>query len=275
MRRQAHTPKILNYYEILKVSPLAPLNEIRASFKRLVLASHPDKNPGRRGWSERRIRELIEAFDVLGDAQRRAAFDRRRALLGTKASEAHKAQPFFYYKKDPESRALLVLHHFLGGRPASALQVLTDMEEKQGGDFLFRNLDRADYLDCLFLIAEHYLAKRRYLKAAERLQAFYYHEKCATFPRHYLGEVVRLLKDLYLRKIPRSGDAAQALLGLREASGLGLTSAEETMRLAKIAELHLTVGNREEARRVLDSAQRQFPLAEDLKKIRKTLQAVG
>lgn len=249
--------------------------EIRASFKRLVLASHPDKNPGRRGWSERRMRELIEAFDVLGDAQRRAAFDRRRALLGTKTSETTKAQPFFYHKQDPESRALLVLHHFLNGRPASALKVLPDMEEKYGSDFLFRNLDRADYLDCLFLIAEHYSAKRRYLEAAERLQAFYYHEKRATFPRHYLGEVVRLLKDLYLRKIPRSGDAAAALLGLREASGLGLTSAEETTRLAKIAELHLTEGNREEARRVLDRAQRQFPLAEDLKRIRKTLQAAG
>jgi tetratricopeptide (TPR) repeat protein len=251
------------------------MEEIRASFKRLVLASHPDKNPGRRRWSETRMRELIEAFDVLGDAQRRAAFDRRRALLGTQAEKADKAQPFFYYKKDPESRALLVLHQFLNGRPVPALKVLMDMEEQHGSDFLFTNLDRADYLDCLFLIAEHYLAKRRYLKAAERLQAFYYHEKRATFPRHYLGEVVRLLKDLYLRKIPRSGDDSAALLGLREAVGLGLTSAEEALRLAKIAELHLTAGNREEALRVLDSAQRQFPLAEDLKKIRKTLQAVG
>ena len=101
-----------DYYEVLGVSPDASLDEIRAVFKRQVLETHPDKNPERREWSERRIRELIAAYEIIGDSVRREEFDRQhRAWRRATGRVVRKEQPFFFRKRDPEARALLVLHH--------------------------------------------------------------------------------------------------------------------------------------------------------------------
>src|SRR5438093_8439889 len=192
----ASAPKI-DYYAILKVSPAATPEEIRASFKRLVLESHPDKNPKRREWSERRVRELIQAYEVLGNAQAREAFDRRRQETSSlrKGAVKTKVEPFFFRKTDPESKALLILHFLLNRCPRNAVNVLSEMEALCGEGFLHNNLDTADYLDCLFLLSEFHMARRDYNKAAEKLRAFYLHERETRFPRHYTEEVIRRLKD--------------------------------------------------------------------------------
>ncbi len=275
-----------DHYAVLKVLPQASMKEIRGAFKRLVLEAHPDKNPGRREWSERRIRELIAAFDVLGNEESRAAFDIRRQARAADARNgasgapprkkaAPAAEPFYFRKKDPESRALLILHYLLHRKARPAVLVLREMEDRLGGDFLRTYLDRDDYLDCLFLLAEFYTTKRDYLKAAEHLHRFYSHERLSKFPRHYIDEVVRLLKDLYLRKIPRSAGAEIALEGLREAGEMRLTRAEEGLRLRKMAEIYFRTGDMKEARRAIDRAEKLFPLSKDMERIRKRIDAAG
>lgn len=267
----ASTPPQLDYYAVLKVAPEATFEQIRASFKRLVLESHPDKNPKRREWSERRVRELIQAFEVLGNAQAREAFDRRRQAVSRKNSAKKQEEPFFFRKKDPGSKALLILHFLLNRRPRNALNVLQEMESLCGDEFLHKNLDREDYLDCLFLLSEFHMARRDYSKAAERLRAFYLHEKEARFPRHYTDEVIRRLKDLYLRKLPRAEEPEAALQGLEEAKGLGLTRAEEFLRLKKMAEMLLSLGRIKEAGRVASHAARLYPLSKEIEKIRASI----
>ncbi|HVR72907.1 MAG TPA: J domain-containing protein [Planctomycetota bacterium] len=268
-----------DYYSVLGVTPRATPEEIRASFKRLVLEAHPDKNPGRRDWSERRVRELIAAFDVLGATESRADFDRERERWATAPRRGGRAtasvEPFFFRKSDPESRALLILHYLLHKKPRAALRVLKEMEARCGKDFLCRHLDREDYLDVLFLIGEFHTKGRDYLKAAERLETFYDHEKEARFPRHYFSEVIRLLKDLYLRKIPRSCGGETALRGLRIVERMHLTPAEECLRLTKMAEILRDAGRFREAGQVVDRACTIFPLSKSLEKIRKSIERAG
>lgn len=249
-RTQPFVP--LNHYEILGVPATATTQQIREQFKRLILEAHPDKNPDRPEWSEKRVRELIDAFDVLGDQEKRADLDR---VLGVaRRAEKRHDEPFFYRKKDPQARAMLILHHLLNKRPEVATALLTEMEGRLGSGFLAENLDRPDYLDCLFLLAEHYSETREYRTAARKFALLYACDKDSRFPRHYLSEVERRLKDLYLKKLPRVAETEEALDGLRAAKDFGLSKSEEVGRLRRLAEILSRLGRYTEARRELRRA---------------------
>ena len=64
-----------DYYEILEVSKTASDDEIKKSFRRLAMQYHPDRNPGNKE-AETKFKEINEAYEVLKDEQKRAAYDR-------------------------------------------------------------------------------------------------------------------------------------------------------------------------------------------------------
>src|SRR5436305_14399658 len=64
-----------DYYEVLSVSRTATEDEIKRSYRKLAVKFHPDKNPDD-SHAEEKFKELGEAYDVLMDADKRAAYDR-------------------------------------------------------------------------------------------------------------------------------------------------------------------------------------------------------
>ncbi|MFN6962909.1 MAG: molecular chaperone DnaJ [Pyrinomonadaceae bacterium] len=64
-----------DYYEVLGVSRTATDVEIKSAYRKLAVQFHPDKNPGD-SEAEERFKECAEAYAVLSDAQKRAAYDR-------------------------------------------------------------------------------------------------------------------------------------------------------------------------------------------------------
>lgn len=64
-----------DYYEILEVSKTAGNDEIKKSFRKLAMQYHPDRNPGNKE-AETKFKEINEAYEVLKDEQKRAAYDR-------------------------------------------------------------------------------------------------------------------------------------------------------------------------------------------------------
>lgn len=63
----------MNPYAVLGVEPSASDAEVRRAYLALARRFHPDANPA----GEDRMREVNEAWAILGDRDRRAAFDRR------------------------------------------------------------------------------------------------------------------------------------------------------------------------------------------------------
>jgi molecular chaperone DnaJ len=65
-----------DYYEVLAVSKTASAEEIKSSYRKAALKWHPDRNPHDKKGAEERFREATEAYSVLTDPQKRAAYDR-------------------------------------------------------------------------------------------------------------------------------------------------------------------------------------------------------
>ena len=64
-----------NPYEVLGVARDASDADIKRAYHKLVLKYHPDKNPGDKS-AEEKFKEVNNAFDILKDPQKRAAYDR-------------------------------------------------------------------------------------------------------------------------------------------------------------------------------------------------------
>ena len=63
------------YYEILEVERTANDGELKSAFRKAAMQHHPDRNPGDPE-AEKRFKECNEAYSILSDPQKRAAYDR-------------------------------------------------------------------------------------------------------------------------------------------------------------------------------------------------------
>jgi len=64
-----------DYYDILGVKKGASADELKSAYRKLAVQYHPDKNPGNQE-SAKKFQEISEAYNVLKDEQKRAAYDR-------------------------------------------------------------------------------------------------------------------------------------------------------------------------------------------------------
>ncbi len=65
----------LDYYAVLMVERGASADELKKAYRKLAMQYHPDRNPGD-AKAEQKFKELNEAYDILKDEQKRAAYDR-------------------------------------------------------------------------------------------------------------------------------------------------------------------------------------------------------
>jgi molecular chaperone DnaJ len=63
-----------DYYEVVGVQKNATQDEIKKAYRKLAIQYHPDKNPGDKA-AEEKFKEATEAYEVLGDAQKRQTYD--------------------------------------------------------------------------------------------------------------------------------------------------------------------------------------------------------
>src|SRR5919204_132606 len=81
-----------DYYETLGVAKAATPEDLKKAYRKLAMQCHPDRNPGDKK-AEQRFKDISEAYDILKDDQKRAAYDRfgHRAFENGHGGGAHAA----------------------------------------------------------------------------------------------------------------------------------------------------------------------------------------
>jgi len=64
-----------DYYQILGVPRSATDEEIKKAYRKLGMQYHPDRNPGKEEWANKKFKEINEAYGALGDPQKRKQYD--------------------------------------------------------------------------------------------------------------------------------------------------------------------------------------------------------
>lgn len=116
-----------DYYQILKLPPDAPPQQIKKAYIKLIKQVHPDKNP-KDPASVERAKSINAAYAVLKDEQKRRRYDRTRERrgkpdgarpdeddAGTRPVYSH-LHTMMLFKKNPQALKSVALHAFNGGR---------------------------------------------------------------------------------------------------------------------------------------------------------------
>ena len=64
-----------NYYEIFKLYPPIDMNQLQDTYKQLIFENHPDRNPHRQDWAIDKTMEIVEAYNVLCDPEKREIYN--------------------------------------------------------------------------------------------------------------------------------------------------------------------------------------------------------
>ncbi|MCL2721525.1 MAG: J domain-containing protein [Treponema sp.] len=150
-----------NHYDLLGVKPGASTIEIKKAFRKKAKQLHPDIA----GTDDAEaMRKLIKAYEALSNFEKRFEYD--------KIHSVHTEKTFFDYRtwlneqEDPVSKAKLVFYELLKLNEDRAIELW-----RQNGGLGFpmeKYLNRADWMDCYFFLAEE-LDKRDFCFEAFKL----------------------------------------------------------------------------------------------------------
>jgi curved DNA-binding protein CbpA len=187
-----------NYYSLLGVEKNASHEEIKKAFRERAKVLHPDI-AGKT--AEGAMRKLLSAYEALSNQERRFEYD--RAL--TRFANQFDYPTFLRERKtDPVRQAKLLFYLLL--RPGNQQFDPVEVWEENGGlDFpLEKYLEREDWMDCSFLLAEELDNRERVFEAYSLMFKITREEKQKPYFKHFMEDVEIFYRKLD-KKLRRSG----------------------------------------------------------------------
>jgi len=241
-----------NYYELLEVAESASTQEIKKAFRERAKKLHPDIS-GKSGGEE--MRKLLAAYKTLTDRNRRFEYDRAYARFAEKYRFDYRT--FLRERTDPESRSKLIFFELLHMEEDAALAIW----EAQGGlDFpLEKYMDREDWMDCSFILAEELSARNRHYEAFMLLVRVIKEERRQPYFKHFMEEVEKFLKELVRLHLRPALDDETYLECMGELVNLGFSPRYEAGIFRSIAETLFRLGEYDSAGIALKEALKRNP----------------
>ncbi|TVQ38393.1 MAG: J domain-containing protein [Spirochaetaceae bacterium] len=228
-----------SYYDLLQVEISCSPEELRTAFRRRAKELHPDVTSAAE--SVETMRLLIQAYRTLSDPILREDYDRRHGV--------HLGAVRFDYREflrercdDLTSQARLIFFDLLHNSAEQALELYGQLGAGNG----FRlqdHLDREDFMDCAYLLAEEYERRGELNKAYDLLVDIVRFERERPYFRHFFEEVTARLRSIVCFRMPAILETDQVIRRLDELVDLHFTRKDTAFFLKKAAELHLENDN--------------------------------
>jgi len=254
-----------NYYELLEIDRNASTEEIKKAFRELAKRLHPDI-AGENGAAE--MRKLLAAYQTLSDRNRRFEYDRAYDRFAGKYRFDYRT--FLRERKDdPESQAKLVFFELLHLEEEEALSI---WQEWGGLEFpLEEYLDREDWMDCAYILAEELEKRGIYYEAFVLLVNLVREERRRPYFRHFMGEVESFLHRVVRLRLRSAVEGETYVECLEAMLGLGFSPRDEARWLRSIAETLVVLGELGGAEKAFREALKRDSSLPSTKKLRKKL----
>lgn len=118
---------VKDYYEILEVHPKASEEIIRKAYLTLAKKYHPDANKGNENWATQKMKDLNEAFEVLGNLDKRREYDRNYFGSVTSQSNSSKRNESTNSSKTSQSNEAQSIY---GGLVVLCQQIIDELTQK-------------------------------------------------------------------------------------------------------------------------------------------------
>ena len=228
-----------NFYELLEVSQTASTQEIKKAFRERAKQLHPDITGSK---SAEEMRKLLAAYETLIDRNRRFEYDRAYTRFTGKypGKQGFDYRAFLRERKDdPESQAKLIFFELLHLEENEAISIW----QSQGGlEYpMERYLDREDWMDCTFILAEELAKRERYYEAFVLLISLVREERRRPYFKHFMEEVEKFIKEIVRLHLRSAVDTETYLDCLEALLGLGFPPKDEARWARSIAQARRTL----------------------------------
>ncbi|MDR3336182.1 MAG: DnaJ domain-containing protein [Treponema sp.] len=252
-----------DYYSLLGIPNTASPHDIKRAFREKAKRLHPDI-AGTAG--SEAMRKLLIAYEALSNRERRGEYDRAYSRFVKGGSFNYRS----FLMEDPgdlERRAKLVFFDLLHLEEESAL----DTWRIHGGlaFAMEKYLDREDWMDCTFILAEELQKRECYYEAFMLLSGIIREERRRPYFRHYIVEVENALKELVRLRLKSAVDGETYVECMEILLGLGFSTREEARWMRSMAETLIRLGEMKDAETVFREALKRDPALPNVAQLRR------
>ena len=237
-----------NYYELLGVEREAGASEIKKAFREKAKRLHPDI-AGKS--AEEEMRKLLIAYKALSNEERRFEYDRAYSRFVKKQGFNYRTW-LSQQEDDPVCQAKLVFFELLHLEEDDAIVLW-----RRNGGINFpmeQYLDREDWMDCSFILAEE-LDKRRFSYEAFRLLVpVIREERRQPYFRHFTPEIEKLIREITRLRLRPQVDDETWIECIQMLLNLGFPQRDEKFWMRSLAQTLFSLGDRIGAEKILREA---------------------
>lgn len=258
------------HYTTLGINSTATRQQVKRAFRDMTKRFHPDRNAKRAEWAHVQMKRILEAHRVLSDQILREEYDIR---LAAQSAAVRKPVSNLKHRREGDSLASQcerILFDLLSGQEDRAVENYEKLQH--AGAELAHCLELRDWVDCKFLLAEHYARRGRCREALALYEELHQSETAQKRFSHFIQEVRERIFNLCSRDLPSGASPTAAAEFYLRALGLDLPRPRKAFLHKKLAECYLELDDNDSALRHLRIA---FQLKPDMKGATKICRRLG